>query len=179
MPSRLTMVLVSLTLATPAALFWLWLIIQPTREAIPCPEECWCEIDGYFVNCSDADLKNIPSILPTHVRGLLLDGNNVTFLEKGSFVSRGVFQLELISADFCKIRKIELGAFKGLTKLTDLSLQINEISEIIPGTFEKQSSLESLHLRNNNIQHLKIDVFCGLVNLKYIGLEGNSILWVG
>jgi len=175
MPSRLTVVLVSLLLAAPIVVFWLWLMIQPKREAVECPEECWCVKGGYFVNCSDADLKNIPSILPRNVRGIMLDNNNVTFLENDSFVSSGLVELLLINADFCQIRKIELGALSGLTTLTHLSLESNEISEIIPGTFEKQSSLEFLNLGNNIIQHLGIDVFSGLVTLQYMGLQGNKL----
>ena len=178
MPSRVTVVLVSLLLATPSVLFWFWLVILPARVALLCPEECRCEKEGNIVNCSDAELKNIPSILPKHARGLVLDGNGIRFIENDSFVSRGVVQLEILMANFCKIRKIELGAFKGLKILTYLSLESNEISEIIPGTFGNKSRLEYLYLGNNIIQHLEIDVFSGLVTLKYIGLQGNKLQYL-
>jgi len=174
MASRLTVVLVSLLLATPVVTFWLWLMILPARVAVLCPEECRCETEGYYVNCSGSELNSTPLIHPTDVRILVIDGNNITYFEKDCFVSKGLVELQIIKADFCKITKIELGAFNGLKILIYLSLESNEISEIIPGTFE-MSSLEYLKLGNNNIEHLESDLFSGLVNLKYIGLGGNKL----
>ena len=177
MPSRLTVVLVSLLLAAPAVTFWLWLMILPARVAIQCPEECRCETEGYYVNCSNSGLNSIPSIVPTDVRILVIDGNSITNFEKDCFVSKGLVELQILKADFCKLRKTEFGAFNGLSILIYLSLESNEISEIIPGTFE-MSSLEYLKLGNNFIEHLEGDVFSGLVNLKYIYLGGNKLQYL-
>ena len=157
--------------------FFSWVLFS-TKEAIPCPEECRCVWGGYFVSCSDAGLNNIPSGLPTHVQRLVLNGNNITFLEKDSFVSRGLAHLEILTASSCKIRKIELGAFNWLTKLTYLSLKNNEIIEIRPGILEKMCSLEFLYLGKNIIEHLESDVFSGLVNLKKLSLEGNKLQYL-
>ena len=170
MPSRLTVLLVSLLLVTPAVLFWLWLVILPVRVVVICPEECSCEREGYIVDCSDSALNSIPSNLNRRAQTLVLDGNNISFFENDSFISRGMGELLIINADFCKIRKIQLGAFNGLRKLTRLSIQGNEISEIIPGAFENSSHLEYLHLDYNKIEHLESDVFSGLVKIKYINL---------
>jgi Leucine-rich repeat (LRR) protein len=179
MPSRVTVVLVSLLLATPAVIFWLWLVTLPARVVIKCPEECRCHgTEGYYLNCSDSGLNSIPSVLPTHVQALGLDGNNITFLENDSFVSRGLVELLEIEARFCKIRKIELRAFNGLAKLKLLLIEGNEISEIIPGTFEKNSHLKVLHLLNNRIENLESDVFCGLVELEDIDLKGNKLQYI-
>jgi Leucine-rich repeat (LRR) protein len=108
----------------------------------------------------------------------VLDGNNITYFVNYSFVSRGLVDLQLLKADFCEVRKTEVGAFSGLTKLTHLSIQGNEISEIIPGTFEKISHLEYLRLDNNVIVNLEFDVFSGLVNLKCINLKGNKLQYL-
>jgi Leucine-rich repeat (LRR) protein len=153
-------------------------MIQPTTEAIQCPEECRCEWDGYYVNCSHSRLNHIPSILPTHVRELVLDSNNISVFVNDNFVSRGLVKLKRIKADYCKIRIIESGSFNGLKILTYLSLESNEIIGIIPGTFEKISRLEYLHLDSNKINHLEIDVFRGLVNLKIINLKGNDLRYL-
>ena len=171
-------VVLSLLLAALAVIFGICLMIQPTTEAIQCPEECRCEWEGYLVDCSNSRLNSIPSILPTHVRQLVLDGNDISVFENDGFVSRGLVDLERIDAVFCKIRKIELGAFNGLTILKYLSLENNEISEIIPGIFETISSLEFLYLGNNIIKHLESDVFSGLVNLKNLSLEGNKLQYL-
>jgi len=178
MPSRLTVVLVSLLLATPALISWLWLVILPARVAKQCPKECRCNAGGYNVDCSRSSLKEIPLTLPTQVRGLVLDNNSVTVLENDSFVSRRLTELENLQADFCQIGTIELGAFNGLTKLKYLSMWGNEISEIIPGTFEKVSRLEYLYLDNNRIEHLEADVFSGLNNLKYLFLTNNELQYL-
>jgi Leucine-rich repeat (LRR) protein len=103
----------------------------------------------------------------------VLDGNRITSFEKDGFVSRGLFELKKINAEFCNIREIELGALNGLKILTYLSLKSNKLSEIIPGTFEEKISLEFLNLNYNVIEYLESDIFSGLVNLKHLSLEGN------
>jgi len=178
MPSRLTVVFVSLLLATPVIIFWLWLVILPTRVAIECPEECRCKADGYYIKCSDSGLNSIPSNIPTHVRLLVRHGNNITYFLNSTFVFRGLVDLQILKADLCEVRKIELGAFSGLTKLIILSMKGNKISEIIPGTFENISHLEYLRLDNNVIVNLESDVFNGLVNLKHINLKGNKLQYL-
>jgi Leucine-rich repeat (LRR) protein len=175
MASRLTVVLVSLLLATPVVIFWLWLVILPDRLATQCPEECICGPDGYYVNCSASSLNSIPSNLPTAVRNLILNNITLTYFQNDSFVSKGLVELEVLYADFCKLIKIELGAFNGLTKLTQLTLRGNEISEIIPGTFQNISRLGYLDLSYNRIEQLESDVFSGLVDLEYIDLVGNKL----
>jgi hypothetical protein len=110
MSSRLTVVLVLLLLATPDIIFWLWLVILPTRVAIQCPEECRCKDDGYYLKRSDSGLNSIPSILPTHVRVLVLDGNSVTYFVYSSFISRVLVDLQILKAGLCEVRKIELGS---------------------------------------------------------------------
>ena len=178
MPSRLTVVLVSLLLATPAGIFWLWLMILPSRVALLCPEGCRCEKEGYYVNCSDAGLNRFPSILSRHARELVLDGNRLTCFENDIFISKGLVDLRILKADYCKIRRIELCSFNGLTKLTHLSMKDNEISEIIPGTFETISRLVYLDLGINIVEHLETDVFNGLVKVKYIDLVGNKLQYL-
>jgi Leucine-rich repeat (LRR) protein len=117
-------------------------MILPTRETTLFPEECSCDELGFSVNCSRSSLYSIPSILPTQIRILVLEGKSISFIEKDSFVCKGLIELEIIKADFCQIRKIEFGAFNGLTILTYLSTGSNEISEIVPDTFANLSSLE-------------------------------------
>jgi len=178
MPSKRNVVLVSLLLATAVIIFWLRLMILPTSVKILFPEECRCENEGYFVNCSGSGLNSIPSILPKHIRHLILDYNNIPFFAKDNFVSKGLVELETIEANFCNIKKVEVGSLNGLPKLTHLSVQGNKISEIIPGTFEKNCRLEYLHLENNTIEHLEVDVFYGLVNLKEIYLQRNNLQYL-
>jgi Leucine-rich repeat (LRR) protein len=153
-------------------------MILPTRVLFICPEKCKCEEGGYHIECSGPGLGSVPLILPTHVRELLLCNISITILENDSFVSKGLVELETLLADYCKIRKIELGAFNGLTKLTQLSMEGNEISEIIPGTFEKMSNVDLLRLHQNRIDQLNRETFYGLVNVKNTGLEENTLQYL-
>jgi len=176
MPSRLTVVLVSLLLATPAVIFWFWLVIVPARVAVLCPEECQCDPGGYFVHCSGTSLNPAPLIHLRGVRFLRLFINKIKFFEKDSFVS--LSELENLHVLFCELRRIELGAFNGLTNLIELVLRYNKIREISPGTFENMNSLEYLDLVNNRIQHLDSAVFSGLVKLKKIHLQRNKLQYL-
>ena len=178
MPSRLAVVLVSLLMAAPVVIFWIWLVILPAGRELICPEKCRCELDGFDVNCSMSGLNSIPSNLPTHVRRLVLDNMNITFFENDTFASRGLVELVTLLADFCKLRKIELGALNGLTILKELSVNGNEISEIIQGTFEKMSRLVKLQLDNNEIKQLDRNTLYGLVNLKNLSLQGNKLQYL-
>ena len=167
------MVSLSLLLATPALIFWLWLVILPASVAKLCPEKCRCDAGGYYVECSSALLTAVPLIHLTYVRVLRLSYNEITLLENNSFVS--MTELQLLVANECGLEKIELGAFNGLTNLTQLQIVGNSIKEILPGTFECMNILENLDLSENSLQHLGIGVFSGLVNLKYILLSLNHL----
>jgi hypothetical protein len=175
MSSRLTVVLVSLLLATPAVIFWLWLIILRARVAILCPEGCWCNPVCCYVDCYIPSLNSIPLILPTDIQWLMLNGNSITSLGKEVFVSRGLTELEVLRANKCEIRTIEFGSFNGLTKMLDMSVSGNEIRKVTPCTFENMSRLKYLDLAYNKFLYLEVDEFCGLVNLKRIHLDGNKL----
>jgi Leucine-rich repeat (LRR) protein len=173
MPSRLTVVLVSLLLALPVVIFWLWLVIVPATVAILCPEGCRCHREGYRVICHESSLKDINLIHLRVFREILLFDYNITLLKKDSFVI--LPELEGLGLEWCGIRTIELGAFNGLTALTELSIGNNEISEIIPGTFQNIISLVVLNLEGNRIEHLDRNMFSGLFKLEYIDLSQNKL----
>jgi hypothetical protein len=80
MASRLTVVLVSLLMASPAVIFWFWLVFQQTRAVTLCPEGSRCSEVGLNVDCSDSSLKSIPSILHTNVQALAIDGTKIKYL---------------------------------------------------------------------------------------------------
>ena len=179
MPSSLTVVLVSLLLATPAVTFWLWLVIVPARVVILCPEGCECDPAGFSIIFSNKSLTAVPSIHLTDVRELWLSDNNITLFQNDSFVS--ITKLNFLHLTKCELRTIELGAFNGLTDLTHLFISDNKIIEIMPGTYENMSSLEFLDLSHNKIKHLNSDTFSGLgafnghTKLTYLSMSHNDI----
>ena len=116
MESKVTEVLVSLLLAFPVVIFWLWLVILPARVAILCPVGCRCDIGGYIVKCEHTSLTAFPLFHLTDVRYLWFIRNKITLLAKDTFLS--LTELEDLIFWKSGLRKIELGTFNGLTKLT-------------------------------------------------------------
>ena len=167
------MVLLSLLLALPAVMFWLWLVILPAGVAIVCPGECRCEAGGYYVVCDETSLTAVPLIQLPDVRGICLYKNKIRLFKNDSFVS--LIELEILNVVSCGLRTIELGAFNGLTKLTGLGIWGNEICEIKPGTFENMISLKLLDIGNNRLVKLHSGVFSGLLKLTYINLGINKL----
>ena len=177
MPSRLTVMLMSLLFAAPVVLSWLWLVIVPVKVAMLCPEKCQCNTaGGHFIYCYGRSLNPLPLIHLTNVRILSFFGNNITLLEMDSYVS--LTELESLDINACRLKTIDLGAFNGPTPLTKLSIRHNKISEIIPGTFENLNSLEYLNIEGNRIEHLDSDVFSGLFNLKHVDFSHNQMLYL-
>jgi hypothetical protein len=172
MPSRLTVVLVSLLLATPPLIFWLWLVTLPARVAMLCPEKCKCDIGGYWVDCSSASLNAVPLIYFTNVRELNLFNNNITLLKKDSFVS--LTELDLLYIDRCGLREIDFGAFNGLVKLTGLSLGDNSLRHLDSEVFSGLVNLKYIDLKMNELQYLHPDTFLRLPNLQKLFLFLNS-----
>ncbi len=54
--------------------------------------------------------------------------DNITSFDRGIFVSRGLTDLEVLGVRRCGLSTVELGAFKGLTELTELILEGNKLS---------------------------------------------------
>jgi Leucine-rich repeat (LRR) protein len=171
-------VLVSLLVASPALIFWIWLVVLPTRVTLLCPERCWCSAGGLKIDCTNSSLDNIPVILHKDVRSLTLDYNNLTYLKKDAFLSSALAQLEKLSIDDCELVGVEPGAFNGLTVLVQLSLMSNMILEIKPRTFGNMSSLKRLYLGYNVIENLEPDSFLGLSDLEYLHINENNLQYI-
>jgi len=172
MPSRLTVVLVSLLLATAVLIFWFSLVIDPE---VSYPEECFFIAEEEII-CYGPSLTAVPLLPHTDLRILTLKHNNISSLDSDSFVS--LTELEKLSVRYCGLRTIELGAFNGLTKLTELIITGNEISEIIPGTFKNMVSLVLVDLRYNRLEYLDGGVFSGSINLHFVYLQTNKLQYI-
>jgi Leucine-rich repeat (LRR) protein len=176
MPSNLKVVLLLLVLATPAFLFWLWLVFLPATVAILCPQGCWCDSAGHHFICNGTSITALLSYHFTNIQFLELYFSKITILKENNFAS--LAELEALFLSSFKLKTIELGAFNGLTNLADLRIRYTDIIEIIPGTFENMTSLVSLTLDYNKLEHLDSSVFSGLFNLEYIYLIGNKLKYL-
>lgn len=114
-----------------------------------CPEECNCNFDFTYINCSMRNLEHVPYALPHVVEKLDLSSNVIKKLEQGDFSScRNLKELildnnPLGSVDFTKI--------SGLEKLEYLSLVNNHLSQIDRNAFSSLYALRTLNLSHNPI----------------------------
>ena len=81
------------------------------------------------------------------------------------------------SSPFSSLRgsNLKSGDFAGLTGLTRLDLQNNQLSTLPTGVFSGLSALTRLDLQNNQLSTLPTGVFAGLTSLTTLNLSGNSL----
>ena len=73
------------------------------------------------------------------------------------------------------LTSLKAGDFKGLSNLTLLNLELNELAELPKGVFAGLSRLEALTLSHNRLVGLPDGLFAGLTNLRSLNLQDNSI----
>ena len=95
------------------------------------------------------DLSSVPQDIPSGVKLVYLDHNNISFLDSNSFPN--------------------------LTECTRLSLRDNPLSEIRAGAFREMSSLEELKLKSCEMEDLGGEMWEGLESLKVLGLSYNKL----
>ncbi|KAI6659379.1 Signal peptide, CUB and EGF-like domain-containing protein 2 [Oopsacas minuta] len=79
--------------------------------------------------------------------------------------------IDLVRAEITDVRY----TFQGLTGLTHLGLEGNEITELEPGEFRDLESLNDLDLDGNGIRVASPDAFNGLTMLNQLSLSGNPL----
>ena len=104
-----------------------------------------------IVDCSNAGLTSIPTGIPAETTHLYLDQNNLEYLSKTSF-SKHNLGLRVLSLKHNKLRRLEVGAFKNLLNLKELTLYNNslELSASLPtNVFLPLKALKVLDVRMN------------------------------
>jgi hypothetical protein len=174
MPSRLTVVLLSLLLTLPVVIFWLWLVIVPSRVAVLCPEECLCETQKRSLQCEGTPLTAVPIIQLKAVQEIWFFRNRIAIFVNESF---SLTELEIFFVDHCGLKTIHLGALKGLTRLTLHDIQNNEICEILPARFENMISVRHTFLRDT-VDHLDRDTSSGMFKLVHKDSSGHKLQYL-
>ncbi|XP_037908176.1 uncharacterized protein LOC119649872 isoform X2 [Hermetia illucens] len=101
-----------------------------------CPEECNCNFDFTYINCSMRNLEHVPYALPHVVEKLDLSSNVIKKLEQGDFSScRNLKELildnnPLGTVDFTQIDIKVFEPMKDLVKLKLPELEENTIREL-------------------------------------------------
>ena len=70
---------------------------------------------------------------------------------------------------------LQAGDFQGLTGVTSVDLNNNNLASLPAGVFDSLGSLENLYLANNDLGSLPEGVFDNLSNLEGLFLQGNSL----
>ncbi|PIK52918.1 putative chondroadherin-like protein [Apostichopus japonicus] len=126
----------------------LFITIATVVSETTCPSRCTCTDDD--VDCSDLELTEIPTDLPTTATSIDLSGNAITALN-GS-------------------------AFSDLSGLMTLDLTDNLILDIEDNAFGLLGNLEVLKLANNSLKVIKALTLSGLNNLQILQLSFNPDL---
>ncbi|XP_069694839.1 uncharacterized protein [Periplaneta americana] len=175
MSTRSRIISVALLLLVPVLTFWMWLVTLAIHSSWLCPRECWCDPEEGVLDCSYAALKEIPHIYHSTTYMLNFKRNNLNELEEKAFVSKNIFQIEILRLDYCNISYIDVDAFNGLILFVELSLTHNLLTELKVGTFKNMTHMEGLSLAYNRIENLEAGIFEDLVSLLWLELDHNLL----
>ena len=114
-------------------------------------------------------LREVPVNLPSNLRHLNLEGNELVRLEASSF--HGLWILEHLQLSRNHITIIDPVTFCALSNLHSLHLDENQIEHLSSNIFHNLTRLELLDLSGNPIKELPSDAFTGLKALKWLGLN--------
>lgn len=127
---------------------------ETTDEEHACPTACVCNIEGdsdkYVVDCSNAELTQLPTPLDSKITEINLHNNKLTEIPQ---------------------------AISELKKLKILNVNNNEIMDIKPGSISELPELISLKLGNNRLIEYPTDLknSFGLTKLEELDLGGNDM----
>ncbi|KAF6777237.1 hypothetical protein AHF37_03589 [Paragonimus kellicotti] len=114
-------------------------------EVSKCPPSCTCESDGVY--CSDLNLTEIPSPVPTETTQLYLERNQISHIRSDRLAH--LTKLHTLVLSHNNIQCIHPNAFHGLRNLRVLILQGNNISAIPYGAFKELGQLNNIALGQN------------------------------
>jgi hypothetical protein len=118
-----------------------------------CPLECSCkhsfDLTNNYVNCSNRQLKQIPSDIPQSTTHLYLNNNQINSIENN---------------------------LTYLTNLKYLSLANNHLEDLSTEEFSTMIKIESLDLSSNYIENIEQKTFSNMINLHTLYLHNNP--WI-
>jgi hypothetical protein len=118
-----------------------------------CPTACSCkhsfDLTNNYVNCSNRQLKQIPSDIPQSTTHLYLNNNQINSIENN---------------------------LTYLTNLKYLSLANNHLEDLSTEEFSTMIKIESLDLSSNYIENIEQKTFSNMINLHTLYLHNNP--WI-
>ena len=122
---------------------------------VMCVQHVTCRCDGYRSDLQrywkyGCGLTEVPRDIPAQTRVVRLERNDISHIRDG--------------------------AFRHLTRCTDLWLYSNALREVRAGMWEGLSSLTGLHLSENQISTIGVGAFKALTSLADLWLEYNQLV---
>ncbi|XP_066906291.1 leucine-rich repeats and immunoglobulin-like domains protein 3 [Halyomorpha halys] len=163
-----------------------------------CPKICSC-LES-FVDCSDKDLKQMPSTLPHWTKILDLTNNslqengvinklkNCPHLKELKFdfnhfvlvpITTHLSTLSILTISNNKLASLNPNLWSFLPNLKELDVSFNKLECLDSGSILKSSVLETLNLNNNRIKNLTKESFIGLKKLVDLKLSRNHLSHIG
>ncbi|XP_060651867.1 LOW QUALITY PROTEIN: peroxidasin [Drosophila nasuta] len=136
----------------------------------PCPSSCTCY--ARTVRCMRARLTTLPPV-PRDTQVLDLRFNHIEKLPANAF--NGLSQLTTLFLNDNEMAFVEEDAFKDLRALRFLYLNKNRLSRLPATIFQQLSSLEALYLDGNDIWQLPVGLFDNSPRLQRIILNNNKL----
>ena len=120
-------------------------------------------------------INNCAAVTAAHLAAITgsLGLQNITSLAAGDF--DGLTSLTLVFLEFNELTTLPAGVFDGLTSLQYLGLGNNELSTLPAGVFDELTALTELSLHYNELTELPAGVFDGLTSLTTLDLGRNSL----
>ncbi|XP_021700792.1 uncharacterized protein LOC5570717 [Aedes aegypti] len=145
-----------------------------------CPASCVCKWSSGKKSalCNNLTISSIPSNLSTELQVLVLNDNNIAYLNREEFTSLGLGNLQKIHLKHSRVKYVHREAFTNLKILIEVDLSENEIESLDKQTFAGNNRLRIIYLYSNPLKHLVSDQFPVLPYLRNIDLHNcqlNSI----
>ena len=165
---------------------------MPTVD-VPCPQKgielnCRCKdpFDNNIlhVECSNANIKDIPSWLPSNTNVLVFDSCDIRSLSNESFQNLPNLTSVTISNQQKGLIVNDGFVFQGLRRLIEVYLENNRMSFLPAGFFANLPTLIRVSVRSNPLQTLPDDLFQNSTNvasldISYTQLNKNIIIKIG
>lgn len=147
-----------------------------------CPESCVCARESATVTCRDGeDFGELPVNLPEWTSNLIIQGKNLSVLQRGVFVDNSTeLEITTVCLSYNGIQVIEPYAFLGLSRLHLLDLSHNRLESISNRAFFGLPQLRSLYLNYSVLPAAVTQLSSALssqtlANLQRLDLAGNKL----
>nr|AIO08097.1 variable lymphocyte receptor C [Petromyzon marinus] len=125
------------------------------------------------VDCSSKTLADVPTGIPTDTEKLDLRYNGFTRLPSDAF--KGLTALTWLALDGNQIASLPAGLFDQLVELKQLYLYQNQLKSLPPRVFDSLTKLTILELQSNQLQSIEAGLFDKLTNLQTLDLQANQL----